>query len=100
MIKLWKSLHGWTKHSIVALAVGIVARLLLMFFGLFFQKFEIGLTLTACAIWLLITLSFEMSQKNHNTFYSFTDGLMDMLFGNVYFWIPMLIGSPIWHEIF
>lgn len=96
VIAWFDKLHSWYKHAIVAFAVGLFTRMGLWIFG-----WQVDLTVMAMLVWALLTTVNELNQKdNHPATYDYKDGIGDMIFGNVYFWIPLLLGNPIFKALF
>ena len=79
-------------HALVGFAVGLICRMGMWIFGI-----ETDMTIMAILVFAMLTIVWEMNQKNsHPISYNWLDGLVDLFAGNVAFWIPLLIANPIW----
>jgi hypothetical protein len=93
-------IHGWIKHSAYGLIYGLLTRLMLLTgqYIMHWQTFELNLTIFIIAVWQIPTIKWEISQcREHPITYNKLDGFIDWLFGNLYAWMPLLVGNTVWH---
>jgi len=95
---------NFTKHIYWMLAIATIIRAILLLLDATFKIFQYGTWHTNFSVFILITAFFvtiavEIGQKSrHPMTYNYLDSFFDILFGNLYFWIPMMLGNPVWHE--